>query len=999
LVPGPGVFGAKPPKPADIHDPANAVANLDIYPGLEATLFASEPAITNPTNMDIDYRGRVWICDVVNYRGNNGKRPAGDRILILEDTDGDGQYDRVKTFYQGRDVDSAMGICVLGNKVIVSCSPNVLVFTFDENDKILKKEYLFTKTGMPQHDHSAHTFVFGPDGKLYWNFGNTGQSVHDKNGKTVVDLAGNEVVDKGKPYFGGMAFRCNLDGSAFEVLAHNFRNNYELAVDSFGTVWQSDNDDDGNRGVRINYVMEFGNYGYRDEMTGAGWQDKRTNMETEIPLRHWHLNDPGVVPNLLQTGAGSPTGICVYEADLLPKVFRNQVIHCDAGPSIVRAYPVTKDGAGYKAEIVNLLDGQKKNNWFRPVDPRVAPDGSLFVTDWYDPGVGGHGQADLTRGRIFRVAPPGCKYQVPKFDFATPEGAVEALKNPASSVRYLAWTALHDMQAKAEPALLKLWVSDNPRYRARALWLLGKIKGKEQRYVDLALLDRDPDIRIVGIRLARQLGLDPVAVVREVVHDQAPEVRREAAIALRHCKAPEAAALWAELAMQHEHKDRWYLEALGIGADGQWDAYFDAWLKAVDEHWNRPPYCDIVWRSRAGKTPEYLARIIATSWEEELPRYFRAFDFQKTEGKEEVLGRLAFETKGNGPRHDLILTESLARLKGFDLKKEPRYAAAVEALLDRHRGSALFVELVDKFSVASRYPELLALAQKNAEDQLGVNAVRVLFDKRQEALLAGGLKDKNLETAVNTAKVLGTSADGRAAGLLLPLVGDAKQPVDLRRQAVRSLARSRNGALEIVKLAQAKQLPEELKAAAGAALQLTTWKDVQKQAVELFPLPATKNNEALPPISELVKRKGDAGRGKLIFATTGTCANCHMINGAGKEVGPDLSEIGKKLSRESLYESILYPSASISHNYETYVLATKNETVATGILVSQTPEEVTLKGADAILRTFKKAEIESLEKSNVSLMPADLHKALTVQDLHDLVEYLLTLKEAQKGKK
>src|SRR5947209_16758691 len=134
--------------PNDVHNPANAVANLDVHPDLQATLFASEPKITNPTNLDIDHRGRVWICDVKNYRGNNGKRPEGDRILILEDTDGDGVADTVKTFYQGRDIDSAMGICVLGNKVIVSASPNVFVFTFDENDKVLKKEVLFTKTGI-----------------------------------------------------------------------------------------------------------------------------------------------------------------------------------------------------------------------------------------------------------------------------------------------------------------------------------------------------------------------------------------------------------------------------------------------------------------------------------------------------------------------------------------------------------------------------------------------------------------------------------------------------------------------------------------------------------------------------------------------------------------------------------------------------------------------------------------------------------------------------------
>src|SRR3954452_12001475 len=124
--------------------------------------------------------------------------------MILEDTDGDGKADKVKTFYQGRDVDSAMGICVLGNKVIVSATPNVLVFTFDENDKVTKKEALFTKTGQPQHDHSAHSFLFGPDGKLYWNFGNTGQAVFDKNGKPVIDVAGNRVIDNGRPYRQGM---------------------------------------------------------------------------------------------------------------------------------------------------------------------------------------------------------------------------------------------------------------------------------------------------------------------------------------------------------------------------------------------------------------------------------------------------------------------------------------------------------------------------------------------------------------------------------------------------------------------------------------------------------------------------------------------------------------------------------------------------------------------------------------------------------------------------
>jgi glucose/arabinose dehydrogenase len=141
------------------------------------------------------------------------------------------------------------------------------------------------------------------------------------------------------------------------------------------------------------------------------------------------------VPNLLQTGAGSPTGICVYEGDLLPKIFHGALIHCDAGPSVVRAYITKPDGAGYTAEIVNILQGAR-DNWFRPSDVCVAPDGSLIVADWYDPGVGGHRQGDVDRGRLFRVAPPGAKYTMPQVDVSTVEGAIAALKSPNQATRY-----------------------------------------------------------------------------------------------------------------------------------------------------------------------------------------------------------------------------------------------------------------------------------------------------------------------------------------------------------------------------------------------------------------------------------------------------------------------------------------------------------------------------------------------------------------------------------
>ncbi|TWT32823.1 PVC-type heme-binding CxxCH protein [Blastopirellula retiformator] len=1000
------VYTENPPSFANIvtgedavsREPDSALEGIDVHEDLEATLAASEPMLKSLTNLDVDHLGRVWVCDVMNYRRNAGSRAEGDRILILEDEDGDGVCEKSKVYYQGHDVDTAMGICVLGNKVIVSATPNIIVFTdTDGDDKPDQKELLFTKTGQPQHDHSCHSFLFGPDGKLYWNFGNTGKQVFDKDGKPVVDIHGRTVVDNGNPLFGGMPFRCNLDGSEFEVLAHNFRNNYEVTVDSFGTLWQSDNDDDGNRGVRINYVMEQGNFGYRDEMTGAGWRDPRTGMSEEIPLRHWHLNDPGVVPNFVQTGAGSPTGICVYEGRLLPEVFWDQVIHCDAGPNVVRAYPAQKEGAGYQGEMVNILHGAR-DNWFRPADVCVAPDGSLFVSDWYDPGVGGHGQRDLDRGRLFRVAPPGAKYTAPKFDFDTIDGALAALENPNMSVRYLAWTSLHNQGAKAEAGLKRMFESNpNPRVRARALWLLGKIEGRGADYVAAALADKDADIRITGLRLAKQLQLPIEPLVAKLVSDPSPQVRREAAIALRWTDSPEAVKLWSQLADQHDGQDRWYLEALGIGADLKWDACLDAYLAQVGDKWNTPGGRDIVWRSRAAKTPGLLAAIIqdpATPYND-LPRYFRAFDFQaKGDAKSRVIADLAFSGAGADPdAQQFILSESISRIGGYDVAKNPQHAAALKTALTKLAGTQIFVDLVDKFNVQDRYADLLAIAQAQPNESTGVAAMKVLLEKNQRAPVMNAINGDDLEKAIATTTAVGNSAAGPAIGIMQKLVDDSSKDIALRRIAVKALAANRGSANKLVALAKSGKLDPALMDAAAAPLTSSTWNEVRDQAAKIFPAPPSKDNKPLPPLAELVKIPGIVANGKQAFAGEATCAKCHVVNNAGKEVGPNLSEIGSKLSREAMFESILYPSAGISHNYENFAILLENGTAITGLLVSETDEAVTIKNQEGLVRSFSQDEIEEMRKLPTSLMPADLQKLMTVQELVDVVSYLETLKK------
>jgi putative membrane-bound dehydrogenase-like protein len=983
----------------DAHDPSRAVSGLDVASGLEATLFAAEPMLVNPTNIDVDQRGRVWVCEVVNYRDRNGERPAGDRILILEDTDGDGKADKSTVFYQGRDIDAAMGICVLGNRVIVSASPNILLFTdIDGDGKADKKETLFTNTGLAQHDHSAHKFVFGPDGRLYWNFGNRGKAVFDKNGKPSIDPFGRRIVDDGKPFRGGMVFRCRLDGSELEVLGHNFRNPYEVAVDSFGRLWQSDNDDDGYRSTRLNFVLEYGNYGYRDEMTGVSWQLRRTNLEATIPDRHWHQNDPGVVPNLLITGPGAPSGLVIYEGQLLPSLFRGQLVYCDPGNNVVRACIVEPDRAGYRAHCIDLLRGTR-DNWFRPSDISVAPDGSLIIADWYDPGVGGHRMGDTARGRIYRVSKPKHLYRAPSFDFATAKGAVDALGSPNLATRYLAWSSLVALSHRALPQLARVFEqSTDTRIRARALWLLATVRSEAGRYLAKAVVDPNEDVRATAVRVAQANSIDPTEIVGRLSHDSSPQVRRSCAIALRRMHGPKKAALWADLAAEYAAGDRWSLEALGIGADGDWDNCLADWLSKVGADRYSPAGRDIVWRSRATATAQLLAAIVedAHTPREKLPRYLRAFDFLPESHKQAALVRLAFGEKlPASAEREFVMSEATRRIDRRRVLENPGYLKKLEKIVASVQSSVQFVDLIERFNLSGHSDELLKLAQQHFDDELGVRATRLLLSTKRRPAVAAALRSANPKQVERTLGALANAEDPRATPLLVALLDDETRPIDAQRQAVRALGRTSGGASRLLARAESGTLNSGLRATVAAAVHASAFETVRARAAKMFPLAPDLASHPLPSIPELARQQGDARRGRLVFATTGTCLRCHVVNGEGKEVGPNLSEIGAKLSKEALHEAILFPSAAINHDYATYALALTNGNSVSGILISRTNDAITLKGADAIIRTYAASDIEQIREQSISLMPGDLQKALTADDLVNLVEYLTTLKSTR----
>jgi putative heme-binding domain-containing protein len=546
------------------------------------------------------------------------------------------------------------------------------------------------------------------------------------------------------------------------------------------------------------------------------------------------------------------------------------------------------------------------------------------------------------------------------------------------------------MQGKAEKALRKLWQGDDQRMRARALQLLARQKGSEKRYLTEAIKDANPDIRITGLRIARQLKWDVIPMAAKLSHDASPAVRRECAIALRHNPAPEAASVWTELAAQHDGKDRWYLEALGIGADNQWDKFLEIWTQKMGGRHDTAASRDIIWRSRSNRhTPELLAKIINSRAlnEPERRRYFRSFDFLSGPGKQQALiGFLKRAELDSGT----IAIEVLGRLQGVDAELNPEIAAGVRKALQQMRGTAQFVEVVRNFKIKDQDEALLDFAVKDPASSAAAEAMRLILKHGQTKLLEATLAGTN---APGAALALGNTAQKEIVPLLEPIVIDRSRALPLRKQTVQALAKAQPGAAWLLKLAQEQNLPDDLKFTVATELNNARWSRLKAEAARALPLPNSSEARPLPPISELAKLKGNATAGALIYRRdTVGCIKCHQVNGEGTDFGPNLSDIGNKLGKDALYEAILDPSAGISFGYESWQIVLKNGDDANGFIASETADELALKTVGGIVSRYKKSDIASKTQQKTSIMPSNLQQMMTVQELVDLVEYLTTLK-------
>lgn len=586
-------------KPASVD-----LSKFTLDPNLEVTLWAKSPMFYNPTNMAIDPQGRIWIAEGVNYREKLGiRREAGDRIIVLIDSDGDGSADQSKVFWQDPYLESPLGIAVFDNQIVISQPPDIVVLTdVDRNlrfdPSVDKKEVLLTGFNGRQHDHSLHSVTSGPDGKWYFNSGNCGAIFTDNSGRTFrmnTNYRGgaseeyfytptNELKgaksDDGYVWSSGFSVRMNPDGTDAEIIGHGYRNSYEQVVSSMGDLFQSDNDDYSS--CRNSYVLEYGSAGYYSLDGQHKWQASKRSGQA-IQRAHWRQDNPGTFDTGDVYGAGGPTGVAFYENGALGKKWEGTYLSCEATRNVVFGYHPKPLGATYSLDRFDFVstaatvsdlnkeseEEAEKRIHFRPADLDIGPDGAIYIADWHDERSGGHStQDESAAGAIYRIAPKSFKPVIPALDLKSVEGAIAALKSPNPAVRFLGFQALQKYGNAALHSVQKLIDHQNPYIAARAIWLLPHLgkAGKKKTIVLLNSTDRNQ--RLVAYRsLRRTEGSIPYA--KKMAKDSDTGIRRDVALSLRSVNFEKCKDIFVELAKGYDGKDKNYLEAIGLGAAGK----------------------------------------------------------------------------------------------------------------------------------------------------------------------------------------------------------------------------------------------------------------------------------------------------------------------------------------------------------------------------------------------------------------------------------------------
>ena len=997
--------------------PAQSAAKMQLPAGFRIDVVASEPLVADPTCVAFDEFGRFFVCELHGYnleghldvtelnktgvldtkvRRIRWERVGGKlaeearenqfgTVKLLEDTDSDGRMDKAHVWADR--IPTCYGIVAARGGLIVVCAPDILYLADRDGDgKAEIRETLYTGFRLELLERGTNNPRWGPDNWIYVGAGGGGGTITGSRLKKPVQI-------------GDTDYRIKADGSAIEPV-HGRVRTFGLAMDRFGNRFPA-------HAQPALYALPLP---HRYLKRNPHVASPRGNQHAASFARGYPVSSPhpwrvkrGEDPAWIkfygreETDSGYFTGGCgneIYMADLFPPMYRGNLFVCEPSLNIINRSILRRDGAGFLAHRAKGEQNSEfvasADQWFRPINIRVGPDGGMLIVDMYREIIEDYSaiprflqqQYGIIKGsdmgRIWRLVPESAPALKPVrlADFTTDQ-LVRATGDTNAWHRYTAQRMLIERgDRSAAPGLAQQVRRDHgnsAEARLHALYTLDGLGELEPAVVAHALDDPGYGVRMHALQLAER-WLDAnerlLTQVLSMTDDPDPRVRLQLAMSLG--ESADRRAVDALLTLTRERGDeRWMSSAI---------------LSSV--------------RETAG---ELLTALLS---EDEI-----------TPGARSVLAPLAATVAARRDRERVsdvvnavvhhgedVQVECLQGLvsglpRGADLTSESSddWVGAIELVgSDSPRVRKLAIQLGVHLNLQS--PEIQAALEEAVRQALDEDATA---DQRQEAIALLAYAPYNVVAPV-TAKLL-----------------DVRQPPALQTAAVQALAASqdprvgaallqewkgftpqvRKAALDAVFNRQ-DRLPALLDAIEDHMIRPEDLNDVQRRQ-----LLKTQNAEIAARAGVLLDRPGadadlqrridryqqalaqqrDTSLGKQVYAKN--CMICHKIKDEGHEVGPALGSVINKPD-EAILLDILDPSGHIESEYTSYVVVTEDGKILTGILASDSATSVTLlreKGeADTILRT----EIESMTASDLSLMPSDVHKAISPQDAANVIAYL-----------
>ncbi len=923
--------------------PAQALKSFHVASGLKVDLIAAEPLVIDPVAVDFGPDGRLWVAEMHDYpSGLDGNFQPGGRISVLTDTDGDGTFDRVQRLAD--DVPFPTGVMAWKQGVLVCAAPEILYLEDTDHDgRADIRRTLFS--GFATHNYQArvNSLRWGLDGWVYGAAGLFGGTIRSHLTGQDHELSGRD-------------FRMRPDTGEFEAVSGLSQQG--RARDDFGNAFGCDN------GTWMWHFPFPDRYLARNP--GLSVSGSRVHVAAGADANRVYPTSPTLERFNDPEAAERTTSACGLEVfrdlRLGPELYHNAFI-AEPVHNLVHRLVVQPSGTTFtgtrapeeaRSEFLSSSD-----NWFRPVELRTGPDGTLWVVDMYrfliehprwitperlvqlDPRAGDQ------LGRLYRIQKQGATNPPTWGDLTQRSTAdlVQLLGQDNGVLRDLAHRLLVERKdATALPGIQSLVRgSQGPGARAQALFVLDQLGGLTEALVLEALTDRDPAVRRAAIELSEARVGSVKAVAdrwQERVEDSDPMVRMQLAFSLGEWHAPEAGTALARLMVKDGADPRMRVAVLSSAATHAPRLLAAVLEQPVNSPERRAWVKDLVaTTARAGDAASRAAVLPLI-----LPADTEPLD-------EWHLATVAALIEAGTPEERAALSPRLGRVW-----TEARRWAGDPARDFVGRQTAL---------------RLLAQGPLSAED---LNQLGEVLNRPSD-----------LELAKSALAGLKQSGHPQAAPILLN-DWEAK-PLALRLSILEEL------------LSREAWTGPLLDALAADTVSVRELSAVNRQRLLRHPNPALARRaaELLPNVTEsdraavvqahagAANRKGDRQRGLVLFQDQ--CANCHAFRGTGHAVGPDLATYRDKPMSEFLV-AILDPNSVIEPRFLPYEVETKDGRLLTGVVQDETANSLTLVQGGGLRETLLRSDLLALKPGAFSLMPEGLETALDETSLADLVAYL-----------